>query len=390
MKKVIICAMIGEDAPPAPSDNPAVEAAYQIIQAGSAFPEIAESDSYKEAVALVNKMGGFNGMSAENQGEQGGGQQQSSQSSAASDAAANTAAAATSNPFFGLPENSIFDNVTTDKLPDVARDVFGLDVSKPGWLGQMLSDYKEYIGMKEEIPQFRESAMEYESVLTEAPQSIIGALKAWKDGKDYRPFLTDAIKTVTYEKEFSKLTDDEASRAVKELTGVDMSIDDLKKPENLGILNAARVAFDSKRAVIIKEAQDATDRAESIRSKTSDIAKSSLSELKSKYPGFSKNDIAKVENVMEKGLGTLFFDKNGLPHKNVAERVAYVLFGESLVQEAKNKGTSQGRTEAALEIASASRSRGFQAGSANNNNLTNEAQVVENLIKTLAPKKQTY
>lgn len=387
MKKLIICAGVGQDPMGAQDNSAALDAAHQIIQAGSAFPEIADSDSYKEAVALVNKLGGFNELSQQSDNA---GQTQSQQQTQTQSAASDAASSGSANPFLDLPQGNIFDNVTTDKLPEIAKSVFGIDTNQSGWLGQMLSDYREYLGMKNDIPAYRDAATEYESVLTEAPQSILGALKAWKEGKDYRPFLNEAINTVTYEKEFSKLTDQEASNAVKELTGVDMTMEDLRKPENVAILNAAKIAFDSKRAVILSEIRSGAEKAEQTRSKTAEIAKNSINDLKSKYPGFTQNEISKVEKVMEKGLGTLFFDSNGLPHKNVAEKVAYVLFGESLVQTAKKNGSSQGRTEAALENIASSRSRGFQAGSSNNNNLTNEAQVVENLIKTLAPKKQTY
>ena len=89
----------------------------------------------------------------------------------------------------------------------------------------------------------------------------------------------------------------------------------------------------------------------------------SVENLSKAYPDFSKTELNKVRSILVEGkLENLIYDSSGMYRDDVAERVAFMLYGKQIMENAEKKGVRKGESQKALEIVDKSPKKIKQSG----------------------------
>ena len=72
----------------------------------------------------------------------------------------------------------------------------------------------------------------------------------------------------------------------------------------------------------------------------------SVENLSKAYPDFSKTELNKVRSILVEGkLENLIYDSSGMYRDDVAERVAFMLYGKQIMENAEKKGVRKGESQ---------------------------------------------
>lgn len=283
-------------------------------------------------------------------------------------------------PFFGEGvEKPEVKGVTLDKLPEFAKDKLKIDTSKPDWVEQLLGGL-----INNDTASFAEIKSKYEALEADIqglPKDLQLALEDVATGKDWKARFK-AAQSLDFEKEFKDMTTAEKI-AVHNFFFPEDKLEadaDIKEKTNMKSIVAAESKFKAEQQIYTQSIQADKDRQKQNTVAWNASVDASLNALKIKYPSFKAQELLKIETTIKKtGLWDMFVNKDGTLKPEAAQRLAFAIYGEDIlntaVAVAKNKGKSEGKEE----VIKGGQSRG--AGRSVDENMTDEERKHMKLLK---------
>jgi len=204
---------------------------------------------------------------------------------------------------------------------------------------------------------------QYEAILSDLqsmPPDLARSVNLWANGEDWtkvndqrldysKPFEKQDVNGLVqqyfpeeYAEEEEKLKNEEISKAEFERSVKLLSSSSKKLfQKDKDSLELQRVQFENNQKEIAKKV------------KTS--ALDSVKTLSKTYPHFSSSELKKIENILMNGeADDLLYEANGTYKPNVAESVAYVLYGAKMMERIKKQAENRGESKAREEVVNTS------------------------------------
>jgi hypothetical protein len=194
------------------------------------------------------------------------------------------------------------------------------------------------------------------------PKEIKDVVNAWANGDDFTSYF-QPNQRLNYDESFEKqdanrlvqhYLKDEYDELQDDLDAGDISQAEYDKQLRL-LSRTTKRFFNEEKNSIEKEREriEATEKSRFQAVKQS--ATLSVDSLTSKYPNFSKNELGKIRSTLIEGkIEDLFLNEDGTYNEEAAERLAYALYGNKIVDSAKGKAKRQGESEANMKIVDSS------------------------------------
>lgn len=191
------------------------------------------------------------------------------------------------------------------------------------------------------------------------PQPIKDAIDAFANAQDYRAAFTSSAPVMDFSKDANEVDKETMvkhyfkAKVEKQKTKLDEGeiyeeeyneyIDDLYDSA-ARLFKSDKRDWERERAEIIRQENES---AEALKSS----AISSVDSLQKKYPNFSSNELKKVRTrLVQQDLRNLFFDRDGSYREDAAERLAFVLYGNKLMESLKNQAKAEAESAANATI----------------------------------------
>ena len=247
---------------------------------------------------------------------------------------------------------------------EVPKEMKSLVKSKYG-----IEDVEKFFGS---VDTWRNQAQEktelqksYDTLLDDLgsmPKEIKDVVNAWANGDDFTSYF-QPDKRLNYDESFDKqdpnrlvqhYLKDEYDELQNDLDAGDISQAEYDKQLRL-LSRTTKRFFNDEKNSIEKEREriEATEKGRFQAVKQS--ATLSVDSLTKKYPNFSKNELGKIRSTLIEGkIDDLFMNEDGTYNEEAAERLAYALYGNKIVESAKGKAKRQGESEANMKIVDSS------------------------------------
>lgn len=249
--------------------------------------------------------------------------------------------------FFGdsTEEQVNFDEVTVDKLPEVAKSI-GVDTTKKGWIKDFASKVIPQEGL-----QFKDKYEGLVESINALPKELAVAVGAAIEGKDWKS-LVNSSQAVNYEKSFSDMSADEKIK-VHNYYFPDDALQpgaDITDKVTSKMMKAAEVKFSAEKSLAEQQAALRTQQASEKETKFKSSIDSSIAALKQEFPSFRKKDLDAAEEIAKTtGIHSLFFNKDGTMKPDGMKRLVFALNGQDILRVAmslaESKGASKGKAE---------------------------------------------
>lgn len=280
-----------------------------------------------------------------------------------------------------------YQNVTMENLPEIIAQRHGIDTSKQDWLPTFLRAVDTHRKNATEKVKFEETINTYKSNLQALPLPVQMAIDSSLKGEDWR----SAINTydIDYNKDFDSYTlSDKISLVKKYMPTVSVNETTAESDPILqNLLAAAKIQYNSNKQAIKASIDLAAQKeAEKVKEYQS-ILSNSLTLLQSKYPDeFQDNDLSEIKNVLIQGVENLFFDERGKLRTDAAERVAYVLYGQNLIDKISSKTSAKKVNNELANVLSTTQSRGVGSQTQNvSQPMSPEIQSLQGLLTSMQP-----
>jgi hypothetical protein len=194
------------------------------------------------------------------------------------------------------------------------------------------------------------------------PKEIKDVVKAWANGDDFTSFFQEN-KRLNYSEAFDKQDPDrlvqhylkeEYEELQDDLDAGTITSEEYEK--QLRLLSRTTKRFFNDEKVAIEKERERMEAKEKEHFQTlKQSASLSVESLTKKYPNFSKNELGKIRSVLVEGkIDSLFLNEDGTYNEEAAERLAYALYGNKIVESATGKAKRQGESEANMRIVDSS------------------------------------
>ena len=287
------------------------------------------------------------------------------------------------NPLAGLSffaegeeQQSSFDDVTVDSVPDLAKEL-GVDTTQKGWIVQLASK------ISKPSSEFEEKFNELNESIEALPVELKSAIRLNVAGKDWKSAI-DMGSQIDLSKNFSELTPNEKVK-IHNYYFPDDSIseaEDLSSKQNQKAIKAAEARFIADKAVKDAKVESAKREAEIATQKYTASIDNSINELKKNFPAFKQKEIKNLEEIAKSGkIYSLFFDKDGNMLPEGIQRLAFAIDGKKILDIATGLAGNKGKSEAKAEILQTVPKDTKQA--AQEKSLTDAEKEVANLVGSL-------
>lgn len=247
---------------------------------------------------------------------------------------------------------------------EIPKELKGLLKSKYG-----LEDAEKFFGS---VDTWRNQAQEkveleknYNALMEDLgsmPKEIKDVVQAWANGDDFTSFFQEN-KRLNYSEAFDKQDPDrlvqhylkeEYEELQDDLDAGTITSEEYEK--QLRLLSRTTKRFFNDEKVAIEKERERMEAKEKEHFQTlKQSASLSVESLTKKYPNFSKNELGKIRSVLVEGkIDSLFLNEDGTYNEEAAERLAYALYGNKIVESATGKAKRQGESEANMRIVDSS------------------------------------
>ncbi len=284
-------------------------------------------------------------------------------------------------------EEEEFENDSEEEEEEDDSDVFGLtkktkkgkevkiDFEVPKELNKLvkskygIDDVEKFFGS---VDAWRTQAQEkaeveknYNAILEDLgsmPKEIKDVVSAWAENEDWKEFFQES-KRLNYDDSFEK---QDSNRLVQHYLKDEFEElqDDLDSGEitsaeydrQLRMLAKTTKRFFNEEKVAIEKERERIETKEKGRFQAvKQSATLSVESLTKKYPNFSKGELGKIRSVLVEGrIDNLFMNEDGTYNEDAAEKLAYALYGNKIVESATGKAKRQGESEANMRIVDSS------------------------------------
>lgn len=194
------------------------------------------------------------------------------------------------------------------------------------------------------------------------PKEIKDVVSAWAENENWKEFFQES-KRLNYDDSFEK---QDSNRLVQHYLKDEFEElqDDLDSGEitsaeydrQLRMLAKTTKRFFNEEKVAIEKERERIETKEKGRFQAvKQSATLSVESLTKKYPNFSKGELGKIRSVLVEGrIDNLFMNEDGTYNEDAAEKLAYALYGNKIVESATGKAKRQGESEANMRIVDSS------------------------------------
>ena len=293
-------------------------------------------------------------------------------------------------PFAKKGAGKSYEGATVDNLPELIKGL-GLNVTDPEQvLPTLLKSYETQRTNATKAGELEKQVTEYATFLAGLPPELKEVLKAHSEGKQWKDVINGADPN-DYNKSFDTLNASERALAIKTLIGIDIPKEDIAKDENAKTVKLAETAYSIKQKEI-KLAADSVKSSNRERVKDRDTRiNQSIANLKTSLPDIDEEFVSEVEDIIKnKGIGSLFTDKNNNLLPDVAEKVLYLLYGKTLLDNSTASAAASAANKEREKVISNNISKG-EGGKGKPNNVTKQEEALVETQKNITKMyKQTY
>ena len=243
------------------------------------------------------------------------------------------------------------------EMKSLVKTQFGID--KPEKFFEVAQEWRKQAQEKAEVEKNYTAMIDD---LQSMPVEIKNVVQAWAEGKDFTSFFQpnqrlnyddafekqDSNRLVQHylKEEFEELQDD--------LDSGSLTQEEYDKQLRL-LARTTKRFFNEEKASIEKERERIETKEKGRFQALKQSASLSVESLTKKYPNFSKNELGKIRSTLVEGkIDSLFLNDDGTYNDDAAEKLAYALYGNKIVESATGKAKRQGETEANIKIVDSS------------------------------------
>ena len=280
-------------------------------------------------------------------------------------------------------------NITPEMLP-TSLGFVGIKADSPDWAKDLISKLQAYKEQEEQLVEYKDKVDRIQEDFQRLPNPLLLAIRESLNGNDWRQSVRE--NDIDYSQSFDSLSDEDKVRVTKKLLPdieVNGENDALKK----AAISLGKNAFDSVKKSMEAELERIKADNEIMSKNYSDSVVSSLDELKSKYKEFAdERRIAKIKKALEsRDVVNMFYDAKGNARKDAAEKLALVLYGDTIIKRISNKNAARIANEQVANIITAQQTKGAGAnGITNINKEDREAELEMFGQKMLDTYKSVY
>jgi len=292
------------------------------------------------------------------------------------------------NPF--VKGKKSYEGVNFDNLEEAAKGLGITVADKEQLIPTLLSSYEAQRKNALKATELEKQVKEYDAFLVGLPPKLKSTIKAYSDGRDWEASLAAADPN-NYEKNFDSLNTAEKALAVKTLVGVDLSANDLSKDDNKKTVELAEKAYSIKQKELKLSAEQIKSNQLSLQKDRDSRIESSILNLKNSIPDIDDEFVTQVEDVIKnKGIGSLFTDKDGKLLPDAAKKILFALHGDTLLENSTNSAEAKGANKEREKVIKDNISEGANAKSKSNNVTKAEEDILTSQRNITRMYKQTY
>lgn len=249
-----------------------------------------------------------------------------------------------------------------DKTPENIEDIpayikqkYSMD--EPGKL------FETFDKMRVDNEELTKVKSDYDTLLNDlnsVPDPIKAALSAFANGDDWEDALVKYSGRPDYNKKWEKEDStklvkyyfpEEYKSLLQKKDNGDFDDEDFKERVDL-LRNATKLPFEKDKSGIDKQRAELMKKAEESEKIMKASITGSVDALKTEFD-FSQSELNKVRQFLVNGdVNSLFYEKNGAYRKDAAKRVAYILYGDTIFEDAVEQAEKRGESKANEEIVS--------------------------------------
>lgn len=261
------------------------------------------------------------------------------------------------NPFFkAKSDDTEIKGVTEKNLKDVVSKKFGIDTSKANWLETFLNSALKQRAQASQASNVSKEVDATRKFLAQLPAELKVAIEAYAAKEDWKTAMSSFDKT-DYSKTFDKLTPEEKTSFIKSV--LKKEVDLTKEDESTkSILELAEQAYDLRKEKATLAQNKLRDKIKSEEQKKKETISLSLKSFKQQFPDFDEDSESQILSVInEKGIASLFLDDEGSYRPDIIKRIAFVLYGDTLLEELTSSAEARGANSVREEVIEKSISR---------------------------------
>jgi hypothetical protein len=190
------------------------------------------------------------------------------------------------------------------------------------------------------------------------PPEIRQAVSLWANGDDYtRAFNQD--QRLDFSSDFSRqdpenlvqhYLSEQYEELLERLENGKIDEDDFEDRVKL-LAGSTKRMFNSDKQALDEEREQFTQNQKNEFQTMKKSALLSVENLSKAYPNFSKNEVAKIRNILVEGkIDNLFTKADGSYNEDAAELVAYAVYGKKMLESVKKMAERRGESKANQRI----------------------------------------
>ena len=251
--------------------------------------------------------------------------------------------------------------IPQDQFNAFVQQKHSFDISTDEGRGKFLNTVNKWRSDSANLGDASSKLERLSTYIDTLPPELLLPIQAHSRGEDWKSALKGSSNTVSYDKSWTDLPDDQKRNFVKaQFPGdfQDGDLDDLKDKGLSQTLKAAEQIYGIKQQNVEIERNRLLESQKARVDKYNSMLGESVTKLKQDFPGFDNSQVSKIHDVLaSNSLGNYLFDSNGMPKPETAKMVALMLYGEEAISQAVGVSSSKAVASVATQYANGQVSR---------------------------------
>lgn len=230
--------------------------------------------------------------------------------------------------------------------------------------------------------------------LNSMPPDLAHSVDLWRNGQDHTKAFTNRLD---FSKEFEKQNleglvekylPEEYKEEKERLENEEISPEEFERSIKL-LRSTTKRLFEKDKELLddqrVQYEKQQKEKFENIEKSAVDSVKN----LSENYQNFSESEKLKIQNILVNGAADdLFYEADGTYKKDVAEKIAFVLYGKKMLESAKKIAERRGESRAREEVIDMS-DKNVKTSRQNNNSTSVPDEVLKAYSHILLPEKKS-
>lgn len=234
----------------------------------------------------------------------------------------------------------LFDETIDKSVTEYLQKNFGKEIKDPKTFFE--KSVNAWRDDSQKLPHVQEQLNKLSGAIDDLPEFFQKAMVAYKKDEDWQSVLSNGMNEgIDFKKPLDKQLNRVAKVLMPEANLTDISEEDyvdLKNEDSVKtkkFMTTLKRVFEERKELWNKDNQTQAEKNKTQMEKATGVVKKSVKSLTEMLPeDFEKRDahLKGVKQIMNNGeFDSIFFDDDGTPHEDVAERVYFAKFGPELV-----------------------------------------------------------